>query len=909
LASASSLLRGWRSAAEKEFTSQSWNWKGGGPSALASSTNQGRALSAGYRSATPLIFRAAFYSAPLSVSKHLLAPVDIKNPESMHPILKHPFRAFSLTISLGFCAVLSTQAIEPKSPPNTSIPLVAPQSATPVDRYAMEKLSLYLERITGAQFPVAEPQENGAGTRAIYVGTSEPVIAALGSDPLNGLKDQEHIARSLGGDIFLYGKGPHGNLYAVVDFLENSIGWRWYSLFEFPVLPQQLTIALEPFERRRGFSFSYRTFDLQRSRDFPYLHGANLGFDKLLHLRAKARGDSLPKRSERRFVSALHEVNQGSGGHSFFSFIPPNPAAPASKQFEWLEKKDYFRTNPEFFSMDENGDRVSTRQLNFGNPELRQELTKNILRLIEIEGDDIVVELGMMDVGGRLCHSPESQALEEKYQTPGGPFVDYLIELCTALKAKHPKVFVKTLAYRRAQMQKPPTLPKGERLPENLIIEFAPIEDNYFADWTHSDPAIQETYEDLKTWGKITTHLWAWYYPNPWGSGAMMPVGNIHRLVTNLKLMHQAGVTGLFIDHNGLQQRAGLSELQTYLLYKLMQDIHRDPDALIEEFTDNMVGPAAPLMRDYLKELEDGRRAMTKLPPGPITYISHEYNEATFPYLTVENIHRWQEYFNQMETKLEGYPERELINVRLMRRELDLATLWKWLDLKKAYPEAYEDYDSIVKRVEWANTAHPSPPQAWEKIQINRNWHTHPMGNDLMADYINVIKAGGKTAPLPKEFDGIDPARIKTFLPQRYRGGVGSVLDPDAAFGYATPVDQPDVPFAYGFHQMDTKTRIHTHNLGRKQVSPGQYRLYPVGKATVTPESWVYFGKSWETRLDVGARLHEPGAENLWEVYVSMKFEGPTYGGKEDEDRVLVDRVILVSLSDDQFSTPLKSQK
>jgi hypothetical protein len=68
----------------------------------------------------------------------------------------------------------------------------------------------------------------------------------------------------------------------------------------------------------------------------------------------------------------------------------------------------------------------------------------------------------------------------------------------------------KTLAYRRSQTQKPPRLPAGEKLPDNLIVSFAPIEDCYFADWTHQDPKIQETYQDLKDWAAITHHLWAW---------------------------------------------------------------------------------------------------------------------------------------------------------------------------------------------------------------------------------------------------------------------------------------------------------------------------------------------------------------------------------------------------------------
>lgn len=44
----------------------------------------------------------------------------------------------------------------------------------------------------------------------------------------------------------------------------------------------------------------------------------------------------------------------------------------------------------------------------------------------------------------------------------------------------------------------------------------------------------------------------------------------------------------------------------------------------------------------------------------------------------------------------------------------------------------------------------------------------------------------------------------------------------------------------------------------------------------------------------LGERLHEPGTPNLWEAWVSLKFDGPTYGGTAAEDQVLCDRIIVV---------------
>ena len=155
-----------------------------------------------------------------------------------------------------------------------------------------------------------------------------------------------------------------------------------------------------------------------------------------------------------------------------------------------------------------------------------------------------------------------------------------------------------------------------------------------------------------------------------------MPVGNVERVVTNMRLMHKAGVRGIFLDHHGVNSRSGWSELQAFLVLKLSQDINAETDALISEFLGNAFGPAAPQMQQYLTELEAARKAMTTLPPG-VSYKSRNLDDRTFPYLTPTNLHRWQQLFEQMDAATAKLP-REWDNVRSQRRELDIATLWKW---------------------------------------------------------------------------------------------------------------------------------------------------------------------------------------------------------------------------------------
>ena len=769
--------------------------------------------------------------------------------------------AICLVASHAFAADLALSTMG-----KTDFRIVKPANPSAVDRYALTKLSEYLRQITGAEFSVVEADKAGGDSPCLYVGMSAAVSEKLGGDPLATLQHQEHVCRSKGGDIFLHGEGVHGNLHAVMEFLETELGWRWYSVFEKPVIPATPTVTLKPFERKRGFSFRSREVGLIGDANFFYQNGINMGSERW------------GSRSEASFVPYLRN---DKFVHSSFAYIPPTPDTVYSKSFPWMERLDYFATNPEFFSMHANGKRTTGLQLCFSNPALRQELTRNILKHIAIAPGNDIITVDAADNADAFCYCPDCKALEKKYQSPGGPIYDYLIELCGLMQKQHPGKFVKTLAYRRSQTQKPPTLPAGGKLPGNLIIAFAPIEDCFFADWHHPDASVQETYRDLQEWGRITSHLWAWLYPNPWGSGAVLPVGNLRRNINQMRLMHQAGVEGVFTDHRGANDRSGLSELQSFLILKLMQDVNCDTDALIREFTDHQYGPAAELARLYLEELEQGREAMRELPRAVTFTAGPHFEDRIFPYLTLDNIQRWQRRFDEMETRSATTPE-ALANVRLLRRELDFASLWKWFKLRKANPDYFQDVNVFASRIQAA-----SP---------------RPFAPGALADFMAIIEGGGVEKPLPAQFDGIDRSRIQTFVPTNSGTQTGplTVKDAEAAWGYATTIHMPDLPLQIGFYQWESRhppkgkegARI---RLERKDITPGKYRLHKLGDITLTPDCWVWFSaKSWATNQQLGERPYEPGALNQWEAWVSLKIDGPTYGGTAKEDLVLCDRIILV---------------
>jgi hypothetical protein len=78
----------------------------------------------------------------------------------------------------------------------TDYQIVCALDASGIDRYAAETLAGYLRESTGAEFAIVTADERAAKKPAIFVGLSKPARVLLGPNPLGGLNDQEHVARS-----------------------------------------------------------------------------------------------------------------------------------------------------------------------------------------------------------------------------------------------------------------------------------------------------------------------------------------------------------------------------------------------------------------------------------------------------------------------------------------------------------------------------------------------------------------------------------------------------------------------------------------------------------------------------------------------------------------------------------------
>ena len=751
----------------------------------------------------------------------------------------------------------------------TAYKIALGETNNPVDDFAAVELARHLREITGADFVIAKASETKDAPR-IFLGMSSAAAEMLGDkNKLAELKDQECSVISKDSDLFLYGKGRYGNLYAVYEFLENQLGCRWYTAYGDELIPQRQNLEIEPvnhttepaFQVRALMTFFYDKNKRQEASIFHYRNRQNI-------LLMESPG-----------VEQIYRPILSC--HTLSALIPPGAEYKFNRALEWLPNKHYFDTNPEFFSMDESGRRVPNNQVCFSNPALRAELTKNIaehLRRDQLtpnnKGRAGFVGVECNDIAYNMCYCPECKKLQERYKSPGGPLFDYVIELCGYMKKHHPGVMVETLAYQASQTEIPPAI---EKMPDNFLVIFAPINANFLAPLRH--PSNAETLKNLKKWGQICKNTWVWYYPNTYNTDkdflVSPPCGNLDRIAEDIKTMKEAGVTGTYFEHDsGIQHCANFTELQSWMMLKLFQNPCQDIKPLITEFTDFYYGKAAPAARKYLFELETLNQELIKQNDW------WHYNKTDFPYLTPDNIRRWSALFDRMEAVTANDPERNF-HVRLARLGLDSAAV------KLMGRTDITSFNDCSKRLtktfnELCEKRFPD----YDKEKINK-W---------LAEMGKRIPAKG----IPEQFKSMEKAWVAIASPNYQQLNSKTVVnDSDASLGMAVFEDTDGKDFQLGFYDSFNKKYGSGRTIKKSDVAPDVYKLYKFNAPVKLSPGCMVWGGKWHLSIGLGHLCPPDDPQALkseWDVYASLKFEGPSYSNKSTNkpNRVLCDRVILV---------------
>ncbi len=757
--------------------------------------------------------------------------------------------------------------------------IVQPESPSEAEALVIRDFNALLAKSLGSELKVVAPGEAPNANR-IFMG-----MAPAGAK-LEKLASQEFVTMvEPNGDIRLFGGGANGMRYAAYDYLETTLGYRFYDWRGGMKVPDLKAYEPKPMVRRHRFSFEVRGMS-------TYWHFT--GPEWALFCLRNAYNDGLNTLLEReKLGTAVDEIHKPRPNNSSLpSYLPRNRKAPHTIKWinDILGDQDLEVTHPEYFSMNADGSRNFAGQRCLSNPGCRALLKKLVFEQLARETKPSLVDISAADVPGRFCNCPDCLALEKKYGSNAGPIIDVFLEFCPEAERLYPQHRLMTLVYRKAQTQHPPK--SLTKMPDNFVPDFAPIDDDFSKDWL--SPQNADTAADLKTWGQMCkAGILMWYYPNPYGGEITPPFGNIERLVNDIRFMHAAGTRFAGFEHNvGLETMTGFTELQTFLMVHLFKDLDCDWRALMDEFLAFEYGKAAPGVKAYLAKLEELRKAMTnRIPWDASRYLGN------FPYLTPERLVRWDEAFDRLEA-ITADDRRAQRNVQRLRTNLDFVLVKKHAEVLAAQPAWGKDFESVLKRFR------TELKQIGEDCYSARNQGQFQRVSKAIEDELFILTLQNRkdAKPLPAEIFGKIPEnKLVTAVASGCDGG--KVDDPDAAYGVAFAfkgVWKPEamsLPFVGNVETINPMVTwqpkigrgVDEGNLGPQ----GKYKFYYLGEATITPNCYVELN-SYHFRAYLNA-AYEEGSFNRVKIYASLKFEGPKfYPGDTLENRVLCDRVVVV---------------
>lgn len=801
----------------------------------------------------------------------------MENKHSLcHPSGKVLTASFFLVWGL-FVAVAQGAELQLTGDAQAKAAIVIDADASDDTRFSAHDLKMHLEKSTGARFALGSDGEIDSSLAHIEIGTAAAKAKALAA--AGTLAVGESAAVCDGKALYIWGEGKTGNANGVYVFLEKRLGCRWLTPWDEPVIPKHPTLTLGEFADINRPKLTERwILTIENTAQLPR---NGILFHYRNRLNALMWGNfnniDLPKgvKSLKPEVFCPNPMV-----HSIFLRIPP---------YDRNGIKGSFKEHPEWYSMDENGKRVADMEVCYSSRGLRDELTRRMIASIDKLGGKGYFDLSQRDeFGGVFCHCPGCKELVKKYGTCGAPLFDYLKELGGTLLKERPGSYVHFLAYRRSQTQKPPNEAFG-KFPDNVIPVFAPIDGDFSKDYLHANNA--QDYADLKRWCDITAKTWTWYYPMPYG-GNLPPFLAIKRWAKDLTLAADAGLTGGSFEHDvGYKSGASFADLQAWLIAKLYEHPDLPVGPLVREFCRLYYGAASREIQAYIAELE-------KI---TLDYKGHlSWNGFINYVLDAEHLSRWTELFDAAEAKVKDDPV-VLQRVREARTNVDYYVLKRYSKLKTAGfavpPETvYVRLTNTYERAFERRSPGKENNRFGKAIKYNPAIGAYKKACRLAKDAYQIASHGA--APLPEKFRHYKEEDIIEVPNTGGSGGAKLIEVADAAYGIAS-YDEKDSNdpkgFYCGYWDSTNKKFWACRMIKDDEVEVAdKFCFYKLGVIVPAPHGYLFPGHSCRVRSQLDD-CYTPGEPVYWELWVSLKFEGPRYkGSKAKENRVWYDRAILV---------------
>ena len=555
---------------------------------------------------------------------------------------------------------------------STGYRIVLSPTASGTERFAAHELQKYLQRISGAEFPIASEDTREQRIRVGIAGIDfEEKPETIGFDGF--------VIKAEPGSIELAGVNARGTLFAVYAFLEE-LGCRWFAPnFNFfgleggEVVPKLEVLRAPYLHKRVTPSLRYRKKYVEEGRSHTvenlrqlidwmpkvglnvfncptdYQHRGSTVWDNW-------RSDLIPELEKR---DILIEV----GGHGYQNFLPVDV---------------YFEEHPEWFGL-WNGQRSKDHRVVFetGNSGAMAEFLSNIEKYLRSHPEIDIFDLWPPD-SARWSQSPESRKLGDDSRR----HALVVNEVAKMLRQKFPQVRVEFIAYQTYLLP-----PKDVQFEDNTLMDLSPIARSYKVPiWDSGDEANKPYVEALTEWFKRAVYrndisIYTYYRKYAWRS---LPVVIPRLIASEIKYYKSLGVNGI----GSYSEPADwfTFELNHYVAARASWNTDLDMEKVLKDYGQTRFGPAWSPVLNYFQIIEETVPSVCKI-PGTQVRSEQELDESLKKLekasaLLKQAQHLAIGYLNAPElvAKLEISLQYATNDVRIRRLAWDIAKSAGWSD-------------------------------------------------------------------------------------------------------------------------------------------------------------------------------------------------------------------------------------
>ena len=725
--------------------------------------------------------------------------------------------------------------------------------------FAAKELAEHLQKITGAVFKITEESLWDKKTPAFFVGDTA-FARKNGIDP-SKLDREEWLYKSIGKNIVIAGGFNWGNDIAVYKFLENELGCLWLS-YENTIVPENRNLTIPVLDKRGKPSFTTRVLYI------PPTGQKSEKIEKAMYLFLRRNRSNFQR-------EPMIKSYQYMAVHSFYAFVNPDI---------------YFKSHPEYFSMDPHGRRIcgtfksrSGGQLCLSNPEVRNITEKQLRKFIARDRKNTprhlwpqVYSITQCDATKFICCCPECKKITAREGEESGLLIDFLNDISRRIAKDYPEIIISTSIY--VTTEKVPRHIKPEK---NISLQWCDLYFNSdcFRPLEHPINAGQKKIlEDWHKRGIVVDSIWDyWNMGGHWINPPRIET-MVDAIAPDLRYLHRNGVKNFLTEteHAYFNVDTNFIELQHWLGQQLLDDISKDEKKLIALFMKHHYGPAEKPMTEALniirKAIANEKRNM---------FYTGNVNQ---PFLT-------QSFFKAVKEKFD-----KAVAVTYPGTAYRMRVEKEYLPVLRA--QIFFDNLRLGKSKK-------------ELVKVYRNMRTRQLKARYgKKDLKNVLAVMEKELekmefdfPTPEKFKHLPADSIRKFSALDFKGR--KTQDAESALKTVVLVasrDKKKDALRHANPKDAAKYIVGVHNANNRQEKlldlklhlkkDGKYHWYCIRNFRFGTKT-QFFAWDWWAFCDISS-VYADGSDNLWDVWFSLKAEGPAYvPNSKKENNFFIESIIL----------------